>query len=466
MSNVIHLRDNDYHGTTIPQGNIGDIQRIADYGCLQDAPELLVFPHSFKDLTDGIGDLSILTLHDKKYEDGVCVSAKAHTGNLMGFVGINGTSVSIHSRFTHKKEDGEVDPSIPDYFLYYMLQRVLSINVFSLEHALSREDKIIDFLLFLFPRFLKKALSQGLYKEYRRFQYDDDRVRGTIDVNRFIRNDIPFRGKISYTTREHSYDNPITQLVRHTIEYIKRHPFGSVILNNDTETKDAVSKIVMATPTYAQRDRQRVLNANMRPKVHPYFTEYKPLQLLCVRILRHESLRYGKEEDQIYGVLFDGAWLWEEYLNTVLKPLGFQHPENKLKRGGFKMFEKPEEDEKISANSRRLYPDFYKEDYIKEDYIIDAKYKRLTNGVGREDLYQVVTYMHCTKAKYGGYIYPHPEGQSDEHNISYRLTGYNGTIKLMPVKIPQIVQNDHFSNFARKMEDSEKLLSAYMQAED
>ena len=35
---------------------------------------------------------------------------------------------------------------------------------------------------------------------------------------------IPFMGKIAYTTREHSYNNNLTQLVRHTIEYIKTHP--------------------------------------------------------------------------------------------------------------------------------------------------------------------------------------------------------------------------------------------------
>lgn len=452
MSNVLHLRDNDYLGTTIPQDNIRDVQRIADYGRLQDAPELLVFPHSFSELKDGIGDLSILTLHDKEYQDGVCVSAKAHTGNLMGFVGINGTSISIHSRFTRKKENGEVDPSASDCFLYYLLQKVLSINVFNLEHALSREDKIIDFLFFLFPRFLKSALSQGMYKEYKRFQYDDDRMRGVIDVNRFICNDIPFRGKISHTTREHSYDNPITQLVRHTIEFIKRHPFGSVVLNNDTETKDAVSKIVMATPTYTKRDRQRVLNANLRPKVHPYFTEYKPLQQLCVRILRYESLRFGQEKDKIYGILFDGAWLWEEYLDTILRKEGFKHPENKLKRGGFRMFEKPEDAEEISNNSRKLYPDFYT-----DNYIIDAKYKHLTNGIGREDLFQVVSYMYCKKAMYGGYVYPN---SGEDSYRSHQLTGYNGTIILLPMKIPLDNQTSAYSDFIDKMVDSENTLVA------
>lgn len=453
MNRTIHLTDNYSEGTPIPSECIPDILQIASIGCLQNAPELLVFPHSFNELKDGIGNLSILTLRDMQYKDGKCVSVKACTGNLMGFVGINDTSVSIHSRFTHKKENSIVDETSQDYFLYYMLQKGFSINVFNLEHSYNREDKIMDFLLFLFPMMLKKAMAQGLYKEYKKNQYDDDRVKGTIDVNRFIRSDIPFRGNISYTTREYSYDNTITQLVRHTIEYIKHHPFGNSILNNDSETIEYVRQIKEATPSYRLRDRQRILNANRRPKVHPYFTKYRELQQLCVHILRHESLKYGEEKDRIHGVLFDGAWLWEEFLNTILHGLGFDHPENKRQIGGFKMFKHQNEDEQISRNSRVLFPDFYK-----DDFIIDAKYKHLNLGIGREDLYQVVSYMYCRKANHGGYVYP------DEGTNSYskfQLEGYNGYIHLLPVSIPQ--DKSDYNAFIQAMDESENRLRSIIQ---
>ena len=164
MNRTIHLTDNNTQGTSIPGDCLQDVLQIAAIGRLQDAPDLLVFPHSFSELRDGIGDLSIVTLHEPRYADGRCTSAKACTGNLMGFVGVNETSLSIHSRFTHKKADGEVDTSSLDYFLYYMLQKVFSINVFSLEHASSLEDRMLDFLLFLFPTMLGNAMSQGLYR--------------------------------------------------------------------------------------------------------------------------------------------------------------------------------------------------------------------------------------------------------------------------------------------------------------
>ena len=453
MNRPVHLIDNNSQGTPVPTESIKDVVQISNIGRLHDAPELLVFPHSFSELQDDIGDLSILTLREAQYADGVCVSVKACTGNLMGFVGLNETSVSIHSRFTHKKENGEVDPSSPDYLLYYMLQKVFSFNVFSLEHASSRDDKVLDFLLFLFPYMLKKAMSQGLYKEYKRYQHDDDRVKGAIDVNRFIRRDIPFRGNISYTTGEYSYDNTVTQLIRHTIEYIKHHPFGNAVLNNDFETTEYVRQIVEATPSYSMRERLRVLNANRRPKIHPYFTKYRELQLLCVHILRHESLKYGAEKDRIHGVLFDGAWLWEEYLNTIVKNMGFKHPRNKLQLGGFRMFKAQNEDEQISRNSRKLYPDFYK-----DNFILDAKYKHLNRGIGREDLYQVVTYMYCSTAGNGGYVYP-DEGANAYSR--FQLNGYQGYIHLFPVTVPQYSKN--LNDFIQAMKHSENKLKGLIQ---
>ena len=45
----------------------------------------------------------------------------------MGFIGMNETSVSIHSRFTHKNKQGVADDEGKDFFLYYMLQKVFVV---------------------------------------------------------------------------------------------------------------------------------------------------------------------------------------------------------------------------------------------------------------------------------------------------------------------------------------------------
>ena len=396
--------------------DIQNLRKIADVKIkdlsFEDNPNLLIFPRDLSCHGDKISESNIISMNHRD---------EISTSNIMGFIGINETQIDIKSRFA--KDDGA------DYFLHYMLQKVFAINLFDIKHS-SNKENIFDFLVYLFPFFLKKALAQGVFKKYHKNEYNDARVRGSIDFQRHIKYNIPFRGNVAYNVKEHSHDNELTQLIRHTIEFIKTKKHLSFILNNDLETKECVAQINMATPSYNMRERNFIINKNLRLLYHPYYSAYTALQKICLQILRHETIKFGKEKDKVYGVLFDGAWLWEEFLFTILKDYGFKHPKNKDVSGGFRMFKDAKSDDDIDDNYRRLYPDFYK-----DDFVIDAKYKHLESGVGREDLYQLVTYMYCKKATNGAYIYP-----CKDKNIKaskFQLVGYEGFISVMPFYVPQ-----------------------------
>ena len=358
---------------------------------------------------------------------------KLTTNNMMGFVGLNGSEITIHSRFAKGQED---------YFLHYMLQKVFSINIFDLKHS-STDENIFDFLLYLFPYYLKKALRQGLYKKYKRNEYNNSNIKGSVNISQHIRTNIPFLGKIAYSVREHSYDNKITQLIRHTIEFITKHKFAFNILTSDSETQNYVREIVQATPTFDKNRKVLIINNNLRPLVHPYFSEYKELQKICLQILRYENLKYGYEKDQIYGLLFDGAWLWEEYLNTILKDCGFKHPRNDILKGGIYLFEKPK--------SYIRYPDFWK-----DNFIIDAKYKRLNNGISRHDMNQIISYMYVKRAESGGFLFPIANDKKVEDKEIGILNGYGGKVKTWALSIPQKAET--FGKFCSKILENEKIL--------
>ena len=388
-----------------------DLEKIANIKIgelkLEDTPNLLVFPRDLHQHGDEISESHIISMKDDMIS----------TGNIMGFVGVNDTQLDIKSRFAQK--DGE------DYFLHYMLQKVFAINLFDIKHT-TNEQQIFDFLLYLFPYYLKKALAQGLFKKYRRFEHNDANICGPINISRHIRENIPFKGTVAYTTREHSYDNEITQLVRHTIEFIRTKQHGAGILNNDLETKECVSQIVMATQTYNARERQKVINQNLRPIRHPYYSEYTPLQKICLQILRHESLKYGHEKDKIYGILFDGAWLWEEYLSVILKDKYDHFLKKRGKR--FYLFKDP--------NSQQIIPDYIAND---KSVVADAKYIPLNkhNGYYEDSqrataiYYKTITYMFRFNTKVGYLFYPHPntsnkielliDGDSDGKLIKYGI---------------------------------------------
>ena len=433
---LIQTTDNNYTRKLTDKEQVArpDIERIANLPIgklkLDDRPNLLVFPRDLNHYGDDISEGRIIELQGDQII----------TGNVMGFIGVNDTQIDIRSRFA--KKDGN------DYFLHYMLQRVFAINLFDIKHTTDKEQ-VFDFLLYLFPHFLQKALGQGLYKKYRRFEYNDANIRGPIDVSRHIRQNIPFRGTVAYSTREHSYDNEVTQLVRHTIEYIKTKAHGAHILSNNKETKEAVSQIVMATQTYNVRERQKVINQNLRPVRHPYYSAYTELQKICLQILRHESLKYGQEKDKVYGILFDGAWLWEEYLNTILQKSGYTHAENLTGKNPITLYK---------GNPR--YPDFYKTEQIKDfkygdsipdgNDILDAKYKPLDSKSDRDDIHQIITYMHILPSKRSGLLYPCEKPATPKE---YEVYGMGGKIRIIGLNVSHTC--DDFSRYVGAMKKEE-----------
>lgn len=149
-------------------------------------------------------------------------------------------------------------------------------------------------------------------------------------------------------------------------------------------------------------DRQKVIEQNKKNAVrHAYFREYLALQRLCLLILRHQKYQIGSGTKQTYGILFDGAWLWEEYINSLITDV-FYHPMNKGGRGAQRLFE---------GNIGLIYPDFISRD--NENRIIaDTKYKPIDN-IGNRDYLQVLAYMFRFDAKAGYYLYPESEETDD-----------------------------------------------------
>ncbi|MBR6937437.1 MAG: hypothetical protein IKH63_07730 [Prevotella sp.] len=396
--------------------HLGTLKKLAEPTIkelsLEDHPNLLIFPQDLNVYGDKIGNAHVFEVEGNKLV----------TGNIMGFIGCGNTKVSISSRFAQGNND---------YFLHYMLRKVFAINLFDLQFN-SDEESIFDFLIYLFPAFLKRALKQGIYKEYQTHRYNDANAKGRIDIPRHIRKNIPFAGKIAYTTREYAQDNHLTQLIRHTIEYITQHPLAGNILCNDEETMEGVNIICSTTPTYSRNERQKVIHQNLRPISHPYFSEYRPLQQLCLLILWQEEMKYGDDDDEIYGVLFDGAWLWEEYLNTFLSDFGFIHPQNKIGTGGKRLFTD-------NIGYEKVMPDFYN-----HNIVLDAKYKgyREWKSVSREDRFQLLSYMYIFRSIHSGFIVPVDNATLQS---TRNLNGYGGTMSLfgMNVSINHQCFNDY-----------------------
>ena len=404
-----------------------------------DAEGLFIFPEAIKKVEDLTRDQMILQEFNGKYR----------TGNVMGFIGYGKERLIIQSRFCNDKED---------YFLSYLLERVLNIpNIVSLDADTSSDKRLLNFLLFIFPKYLENAIRKGLYKQYIHKKYNDTNIKGKIDIPRHLTKNTPFIGSIAYSQRLFSYDNMLMELIRHTIEFIKSKSYGSIILS---DIKEELKLIVNATQSYRTCDRQKIIEQNKKnPIRHAYFREYSALQRLCILILKSEKHDIGSGIQNSYGILFDGAWLWEEYINILLSS-HFYHPKNKSKFGAQQLF---------SDGKGLIYPDFISKS-TDPRLIVDAKYKPIENIRGRDYL-QVLAYMYRFDASKGYYIYPDSEGQvplvlnlnkgsTYENNVSARD---DVNIIKLSFKIPN--KSADYDDFKMQIHESELVLQNFINSQ-
>ena len=404
------------------------LDRTLDNLSIEDS--IFIFPNDLKNSSDLERDQKIFETFNQEIK----------TGNVIGFLGYGQERLTIASRFSDESND---------HFLHYLLQKVLNINLTSLDVGLSPEDKLYQLLVYLFPKYLQAALRKGLYKEYQRFFHNDSHVKGVLDVGNHLKKNLPFTGNIAYTTREFTYDNPLMQLIRHTIEYIKtQKSFGALLDSN----RENMAEIVRVTPAYKLADRAKIIRMNkIKPIRHAYFREYRKLQEFCLMILSREKHGRGPQAQRVHGILFDVAWLWEEYVYTLL-PKDFIHPRNKDKTDGISVF---------SNRERKIFPDFYHKEL---KIVLDAKYKKLEfteRGINREDLFQLISYSYILEAEKAGLIFPSME-QSINSEIG-EVAGYGAQLKKWSIQIPQNASS--YNEFCKMMEKSEENFKAIIDEE-
>ncbi|PIA85365.1 5-methylcytosine restriction system specificity protein McrC [Streptococcus parauberis] len=357
---------------------------------------------------------------------------KTYSSNIVGLLSDSRDEVKIFSRFSKSEKQ--------DYFLRYMFSKVLNFNVTNNELNSSDELSYEKIIIFLFPYYFKNALSKGIYKEYIKRKHNNLNVRGTIDIARHIKNNIPFEGNIAYNTREFSYDNNLTQLIRHTIEFLES--CYSFLLDSDSEIREQVLILKRYTSNYSKNSREKILFENkLNPVKHGYFEEYAILQKVCIQILENQKTGFGQDNQKINGLIFDVAWLWEEYIATITK---WDHFGRKSHLKTLHMFE-----HEVEISNRLRYPD-----YVVGNIPIDTKYKR--NLDNRNDLNQIITYMHILKSNQG--VFLQPIDIEVENNIKKlgKLTGFGGEISTYKFIIPQGPSN--YEEFVSKIKISESHL--------
>lgn len=327
------------------------------------------------------------------------------TGNFVGVLSLgNDSCIEIYSRFEDVKHKFA--------FINHMLNKIYDLNDWLLtQGGNNKTDLNLDLLLKLsFLSKLKNAYREGEYKSYEKVHKNDTAPRGTIDIARHIKlNLCPENYKVAYSYNEYTSKNSYIYLVRLCYEMLfekGKKPKGK-----------GVDDLLFKSQDYWSYDKRQIIHKNEnKPITSPLFKCHRDLQKFCLDVLKHKKMTLDSfgTEDGKYGVLIDCAWLWEEYVATLLKDY-FIHKTMSSKEKDY-LFA----DEK-GKPFQRIIPDYVGKNSL--PVIADAKYMDL---YGRRDLqdeqrnsvyYKTVMYMLRYQAKLGMIFYPSiSEGDNAEEN--------------------------------------------------
>ncbi|MBR4008789.1 hypothetical protein [Fibrobacter sp.] len=281
----------------------------------------------------------------------------------------------------------DIKPDCNDSLYKRMLNFANHIYVDKNTESGDKDKDSDDFpvIKYLFLNSLQKVSVLGLPQEYSKRKYHDMNVHGGVDVQNYIKRDIPFTGRISSQKNERHYVQDIVDVLYFALKACDK------TLSSDFQRLNLIKNELCASfsgkfptaQTIKKAQSHRVLN-------NPMFADFKDTLQFAELVIYHENIIPNSEESKskMSGYLLDIASLWEVYLERLLsRNLGewrlSAQEELKLYNGCF--FE------------RSNYPDLVlrKKDDPSKVVVLDAKFKKMrlkNEDVDRNDLHQIHSY--------------------------------------------------------------------------
>ena len=330
------------------------------------------------------------------------------TGNLMGVLCFrdhttgDAVQVEILSRF---------DSGNNNYFLNYLLSKALDVAIGS-ETVVAQRASVLDLLLdVVFVRRFGEAAKYGLLRQYRTLRNNDWNFKGRLDVSRHLRENQPIPHGVAYVNREIDLDVPVNRMLLHAAMIVRRR--RPDLFDGNGDAMDALRILRTAIPD--PDDLRTVLACrDCRESItHPFYREvWEPLRQIARMILEDEKWQLFQEnaEEEVSGVVFDGAWLWEEYLATVLSGCGYEHcVRDQGESNKFMSLKNENNGHKVAP----MYPDFVRKENDRYVALADAKYKRFLQ---RDDRLQMIAYSFIYDTRVVSIIYPPTDVNCDDVN--------------------------------------------------
>ncbi len=346
-----------------------------------------------KDITKEKEEQLILKLYQKEIDGETQYIVQ--TGLFAGVVYYKGCEFNIECAY------GEA-------FLSRMLNVLNGIYIDTNSVTAEKNDTsnvFLHIMAHLFIQSLERSSALGLPKVYQTQIQRSHKVRGSVDINAYLRQDIPFQGKLTTRFREQCYVPEIIDVLFVACEKLKKVFDSSIlqpILNIYQQLKIEHSGRFVNQMVIDKAKQSKTLH-------NPMFSEFKKVLEYAEIIINNVDLKKSaKANNETHGYLFDISQLFEVYLEKLLQrrfPDWSVNEQEKLRLYASQFY------------SRHIYPDIVmKHRETGKVIVFDAKFKQMKlndnnkkhKDLDRNDFYQIHTYMqyYGKNLLFGGLLYP------------------------------------------------------------
>ncbi len=311
----------------------------------------------------------------------------------------------------HKGCKFNITTKYGDAFLKRMLNFVNDIYI-DTKQAPAKKEEIKNQFLFiiahLFIQKLEKTSVLGIPQEYIKQHERSHKVRGAVDFNAYLKQDIPFQGKLTSTFKERCYIQEIVDVLYLTLKKLESI-FGKEIHSR------LLGILQLLKQHYSGRyvTAETIRKAQMHPAINnPIYNGFKKVLEYAEIILMNNDLINDEQHNKLQtsGHLFDIAELFEIYLEKLLSR-------------NFDEWQVSSQEEAQIYNGKfyngYMYPDIVMRHKESNKIVVfDAKFKNMRTiykDLDRTDLYQIHSYIgyYNPLVIAGGLLYP----LSNEFNI-------------------------------------------------
>lgn len=356
------------------------------------------------------------------------------------------------------------------YFLPTMLLKgKLELNDYTVPINM---DNLFEFLLVhIYKILLEKAYTQGIYKTYQRFNNNDARFKGSLDVARHIKLNIGMNNSnIAYSYRENTTDNALNHLILHTYLHIKKY-FPDLVdrfIEKDYEFKQKINDIQNRCPRFNETNVRMILGANHNRISHPFYLDYEALRQVCIKILNHMGVSVfdGTNEDEAQGILYYIPDLWESYLEDVMKKQWGERLKTQEKHKVFMVIN--DKTGKYSTGKHETYPDFiFYNDKETPIMVLDAKFKKYWGEAYERENIDLPDYTKCIRdmntlnTHATGVIFPVSKKVTlEDEKIEHQISEFNeyDLFYSFPLIVPQSDVFDRYSSWKAEFEKNQEEL--------